>query len=139
MIKKINLDKLLAIFGVLIFAISIITFWGTFKKKSAVENQIKVIAKVIEAPEDCKEVTSRGGYCKLEYNGIIHVKKAGNKFCYMVSNKKTVEVYTNKEKDEIFFIGSYESSDFFFSFAILALAILAITKGLKTKQKIKDE
>ena len=38
MIKKINLDKLLAIFGVLIFAISIITFWGTFKKKSARNN-----------------------------------------------------------------------------------------------------
>ena len=75
-----------------------------------------------------------------------HTRGANYNFRTSTSNnlqsktyQKTVEVYTNKEKDEIFFIGSYESSDFFFSFAILALAILAITKGLKTKQKIKDE
>jgi hypothetical protein len=134
MVKK-KLDKLLVILGVLIFIISMIGFWGTLEKKKAKDNQLKVIANVIESPNDCAIITSRGGYCKLEYNGKVYVKKAGNKFCHLVSKKETVVVLTNENRDKIFFIGSYNSNDFVFSGVLLILSILAIVKGLKGKTR----
>ncbi|MFC4267685.1 hypothetical protein [Polaribacter marinivivus] len=129
---SINSNKLLLILSFLVLGISLILFWGTYEKMIVEKNQIKVYAKVIEAPEDCSSVTSRGGYCNLEYNGKIYVKKAGIKFCDLVSNKEQVLMLTNKNRNKLFFIGSYKEEDYIYSLLIFILSIIAIRQSLKS-------
>ena len=95
------------------------------------DNPIKVIAEVIEYPSDCSKISTRGGYCKLKYKGKIYIKRAGNKFCNLVSGKDTVVVLTNKNEDELLFIGEYESSQFISGFFIMIVSIIIIIKGFK--------
>lgn len=130
---SINSNKLLLFLSFLVLGISLIVFWGTYEKMIVQEDQIKVYAKVIEAPEDCSLVTSRGGYCKLEYNGKIHVEKAGIKYCDLVSNKDRVLMLTNETRDKLFFIGSYKVEDYFYGLLLFILSIIAIRKSLKSK------
>lgn len=130
---KFNANHLLFILGLLIFFISLIGFYGTYEKMIVHEKQLKVYAKVVEAPEDCDLVTSRGGYCKLEYNGKIHVEKAGIKFCELVSNKDEVLMLTNKNGEKLYFIGSYKVEDYFYVAVIFLLSIIAIRQSLKSK------
>ena len=130
---NINSNKILFLLSLLVLWISLVIFWGAYQKMIVEEQQIKVYAKVIEAPEDCRSVTSRGGYCKLEYNGKIHVEKAGIKFCELVSNKDEVLMLTNKTGEKLYFIGSYKVEDYFFGIVLFILSIVAFRQSMKSK------
>ncbi|QVY66902.1 hypothetical protein [Polaribacter sp. Q13] len=131
MFKNFNWNRLLSILGLIILVFSIIGVIETFKKKKVSELDLKVEAIILEAPEDCSTITTRSGYCTLEYNGNTYIKRAGNKYCHLVSGKETVAVLTNQNHDDIYFIGEYNQSDFISLIILLALAILSIIKGLK--------
>ncbi|MEY3499361.1 MAG: hypothetical protein RL308_1030, partial [Bacteroidota bacterium] len=43
--------------------------WGNLIDYDIYRNGIEITANIIEAPENCENISSRGGFCKLEYNG----------------------------------------------------------------------
>lgn len=131
MFKNFNWNRLLSILGLIILVMSIIGINETFEKKKVSELNIKVEANILEAPSDCSIITTRSGYCTLEFQGKSYVKRAGNKYCHLVSGKKTVTVLTNENRDDIYFIGEYNPSDFISIILLLILSILSIIKGLK--------
>ena len=95
------------------------------------KNNKVVTAKVIEAPDSCKNITKRGGYCKLLYREKIFVIKAGKKFCHLVSNREYVKMLTNEENDELIFPNKYKPIDFLFSLILFLLGVYTIVKGYK--------
>ena len=84
-IKNFVTNTLFLFGGLLIMFISCMVIWGNLIDYDIYKNGFEITANVIEAPKNCENISSRGGYCKLEYNGKIYVERAGNKFCHLVS------------------------------------------------------
>ncbi|CAA0241868.1 hypothetical protein [Tenacibaculum maritimum] len=132
MFKNFNWNILLAFSGGLIFLISIVGLWTTYNKKVINENGIKVIANIIESPINCLNIKSRkDGYCKLEWKGKVYVKRAGKKFCHLVSGKKKIEMLTDAENEKLIFVDEYDSSQFGYSFMLMLISFIVIYKGIK--------
>ena len=72
--------------GLLLILISIILFWRYIQEKNIYERSELVTLEIIESPDNCNNISTRGGYCTLKYNNDTLVKRAGNKFCLEVSN-----------------------------------------------------
>ncbi len=124
------LRNLLILGGVFIIIISSIIIWKNFVKKEIYDEGSKVEVTVLEAPSSCKNITKRRGYCKLQYNGKVYVKRAGNKFCHLVSGKKNVTMLTNGE--EIIFLQEYSGEPFVYGLILVAIGIIIIIKGYKS-------
>ncbi len=75
------------------------TIWGNLVDYDIHKNGFEITLNVIEAPKNCNNISSRRGFCKLEYNGKIYVERAGNKFCHLVSGKSKGK---NVDKQELF-------------------------------------
>ena len=131
MLKNFNWNRLLSILGFLVFLISLIILWNAFRDREINENSVKITVEVIEYPSDCSKISTRGRYCKLKYKGKVYVKRAGNKFCNLVSGKDTIVVLTNKNEDKLLFIDEYESNQFMSGFIIMIVSIIIIIKGFK--------
>ena len=98
------------------------------------ENGEQVLATIKEAPLNCKKINSRTGYCKLEFEGKIYIKRAGKKFCHLVSNRKVVKVLTDENRTNLLFPEEYESSQFTVAFIMMFISLLIIFKGLFPKK-----
>lgn len=115
----------------LMVVVSFMIIWKTFEKKNITETGKTVSVDVIEAPADCSKVTTRTGYCKLRYKGEIFGKRAGNKFCSLVSKNTVVSMLTNEDEDVFLFIDEYDPIEFLYSIAIIFIAIIIGIKGLR--------
>lgn len=131
MLKNFNWNRLLSILGFIVFFISLIILSNAFKQREMNENPIKVTVEIIESPSDCSKITTRGGYCKLKYKGKVYVKRAGNKFCHLVSGKDTVVVLTNKSQDKLLFVDEYDSNQFIYGIFIMIVSIVIVIKGFR--------
>lgn len=117
--------------------ISCMVIWGNLIDYDIYRNGIEITANVIEAPEDCENISSRGGFCKLEYNGKIYVERAGNKFCHLVSGKKKVKMLTNKNFSNLMFPDEFNDFEFASGFILFAFAIFLIVKNKKKKKDLE--
>jgi hypothetical protein len=115
--------------------ISSMVIWGNLIDLDIHQNGIEITTNIIEAPENCKNISSRGGYCKLEYNGKIYVKRAGNKFCHLVSGKTEVKMLTNKDYTSLIFPDEFNNFEFSSGFILLAFSIFLMIKNYKDKKK----
>ena len=111
-IKNLITNNLLALGGFVMLFISCMVIWGNLIDYDVYKNGFEITVNVIEAPENCDNISSRGGFCKLEYNGKIYIEKAGNKFCYLVSGKKQVKMLTNKNLSALIFPGDFNDFEF---------------------------
>lgn len=131
MILKVKfLRNLLTLVGAFIILISSVIIWKNFIKKSIHDKGRKVEVIVLEAPSSCENITKRGGYCKLEYNGRVHVKRAGNKFCHLVSGKENVTMLTNGK--EVIFLQEYSGAPFVYGLILVVIGIIVMIKGYKS-------
>ena len=117
--------------------ISCMGIWGNLIDYDIYRNGIEITANVIEAPEDCENISSRGGFCKLEYNGKIYVERAGNKFCHLVSGKTKVKMLTNKNYSDLMFPDEFNDFEFASGFILLAFAIFLIIRNFKQKKVLE--
>ena len=129
----------LTVAGFVVLFIGTMVTWGNLIDYNIYKNGFPVIAKVIEAPTDCNNISSRGGYCTLEYKNKKYVIKAGNKFCYLVSGQKTVEMHTDKEGTDLSFPSEFTYFEFYSGFLILAFGLFCIIKYYKPLSIIKQE
>lgn len=125
--------------GIFVIIISCIILWRHDLEKRITERNEIVTVEVIEAPENCGNLPSRGGYCKLKFNNEIFSKKAGNKFCNHVSGKKTTKMLTNKSKDIIIFIDEYDKTELFYGLLLLALGLYTTFYHKIHKNKLKSK
>ncbi|TKC00882.1 hypothetical protein [Pedobacter cryophilus] len=125
--------NLLLLGGILMLFISCMAIWGNLVDYDIYRNGFEITANVIEAPENCDDISSRGGFCKLEYNGKIYVEKAGNKFCHLVSGKNKVKMLTNKNFSELIFPNEFNDFEFASGFLLLAFALFLIIKNFVKK------
>ncbi len=139
MIKKMALNILLRAGSILIIIVSCMLIWKTYTKKIINETGIEVLVKIIESPRSCENITTRTGYCKLEYNGEIFIKRAGNKFCHFVSGEKTVKMLTNEKKDELLFIGEYDPTQYLYAIILFMIGVIIIIKNFKANKKYDIE
>ena len=130
-IKNSILRKVFFVGCLLMIVVSLGIIKKTFEKKTISEYGKIVIVNVIEAPANCSEVTTRGGYCKLRYNGEVFGKKAGIKFCSLVSKNTTVSMLTNEDQDVFLFVDEYDPMQFLYAIAIFLIAIIIGIKGLR--------
>ncbi len=130
-IKNLITNNLLALGGFVMLFISCMGIWGNLIDYDIYKNGFEITANVIEAPENCDIISSRGGFCKLEYNGKIYIEKAGNKFCYLVSGKKQVKMLTNKNLSALIFPGEFNDFEFASGFILLGFAIFLFVKNFK--------
>lgn len=115
----------------LMIVVSLGLIWKSFERRTITERGKTIIANIVEAPADCSELTTRGGYCKLKYNGKVFGKKAGIKFCSLVSKNTTVSMLTNEDEDVFLFVDEYDPIEFLYSIAIIIIAIIIGIKGLR--------
>lgn len=130
-------NNLLLIAGILMLFISCMGIWGNLIDYDIYRNGIEITANIIEAPENCENISSRGGFCKLEYNGKIYVERAGNKFCHLVSGKTEVKMLTNENFSDLIFPDEFNNFEFGSGFILLAFAIFLIIKNFKQKKVLK--
>lgn len=126
--KKKWLNGLFLIGVILMMIVSATIIYKTFEKKTIIEDGKKVIAKVIEAPNSCDDLGRRPPYSKLKYNDQIFVKKTGNESCYLVSQRESVEMYTNKNEDELIFPNEYDPMQFLYGTLLFIIAAIITVK-----------
>ena len=126
-------QNILAIGGLILLFISLMIIWGNLTDYNIIKKGFEVTANVIEAPSDCKNVSSRGGFCKLEYKNKIYVVKAGKKFCHLVSQQKNVEMLTNQDGSKLLFHDEFNDFEFASGFIVFALAMFFILKNFFLK------
>lgn len=112
--------------------VAFLLIYKTYEKKEIVEANMIVIMDVIEAPLSCRNLSTRGGYCKLLFKGEIYGKKAGNKFCYLVSDNNQVRMLSNKDQDNFIFEGEYDPMQFVFAFLLIFIGVIILIKDNKT-------
>lgn len=95
------------------------------------ESKIYIEATILEAPYDCSNISSRAGFCKLKYNDKVFVKRAGNKFCHLVTGKEKVKMLTNKDGDVLLFPNEFSFNDIVLAFLLCLLSIFCLFRGLK--------
>ncbi|MFY8181749.1 MAG: hypothetical protein ACOVLG_08225 [Flavobacterium sp.] len=130
-------NNLLLFGGIVVLFMSSMVIWGNLIDYDIYRNGIEITANIIEAPEDCENISSRGGFCKLEYNGKIYVERAGNKFCHLVSGKKKVKMLTNENSSDLIFPDEFNNFEFASGFILLAFAIFVIIKNFKQKKVLE--
>lgn len=118
-------------------AIGAMLIWQTDQERKITELNIIVTVQIIEAPLSCKEVTTRGGYCKLKYNEEIFGKKAGIKFCPLLEGKTDVNMLSNEEGTKLLFPEEYQSQDYIFATLLCLISVIIFLQGLKLP-KIKQ-
>ena len=124
-----NWLNIVFLLGVALMAtVSCIIILKTFEKKYITEENLEVIAKIIEAPSSCKNLGRRPPYSKIEYNDQIFIKKTGNEFCHLVSKKDSVKMLTNKKGDELLFPNEYNPTQFVYGSLLLLTAIIITVK-----------
>ena len=131
--------NLLPIGGLFLLFISIMGAWGDVIDYNIHKNGFSIIAKVIEAPIDCDNISRRGGFCKLEYNEKIYTKKAGRKFCHLVSGQETVKMITNKDADSLLFPDEFSDFEFVSPFILLVFALFVMIKYYVPLSKINGD
>lgn len=130
-------NNLLLFGGIVVLFMSSMVIWGNLIDYDIYRNGIEITANIIEAPKDCENISSRGGFCKLEYNGKIYVERAGNKFCHLVSGKKKVKMLTNENSSDLIFPDEFNNFEFASGFILLAFAIFVIIKNFKQKKVLE--
>ena len=131
--------NLLPLGGLFILFISVMVAWGNFIDYDIHKNGFPVTAQVVEAPIDCDNISRRGGFCKLEYNGKIYVEKAGRKFCHLVSGKETVKMITNNEAESLLFPDEFSDFEFVSPFILLVFALFVMIKYYVPLSKINGD
>ena len=126
---KKNWLNIVFVLGVAIMMIvSCIIILKTFEKKTITEENIEVVAKIIEAPSSCEYLGRRPPYSRIEYNNQIFIKKTGNQFCHLVSKKDSVRMLTNRKGDELLFPNEYDPMQFMYASLLLLIAIVITIK-----------
>lgn len=126
--KKKWFDGLFFIGVILMTIVSVTIIYKTFEKKTIIEEGVQVVAEVIEAPNSCIDLGRRPPYSKLKYNNQIFVKKTGNESCYLVSQKDSVKMFTNKNGDELIFPNEYDPMQFLYGTLLLIIAAFITIK-----------
>lgn len=126
------ISKGLKIGAGLMISVSFLLIYNTFEKKEMVDANMIVILDVIEAPLSCRNLSTRGGYCKLLFKGEIYGKKAGNKFCHLVSDNNQVRMLSNKDQDNFIFEGEYDPMQFVFASLLIFIGVIILIKDNKT-------
>jgi hypothetical protein len=122
-------NKILIFLSSLLLLVSLVILKGVKDREGVHLDNNQVFVNVVEAPKDCSKITSKGGYCTLEYNGKLYTKRAGNKFCYLVSNRETVKMLISGNSERLLFLDEYDSTDYLFGFIIMFLSIIFIIVG----------
>lgn len=104
---------------------------GLVKKEITEENRV-VSAQIIETPKDCDDLGRRGGFYKLQYNGMVFVKRGNRLICETVIGKNKLEVLTNAEMDKLVFLNEYEeSNDLLYGILLGLFGTVIVYKGWK--------
>ena len=98
--------NLLPIGGLFLLFISIMVTWGNVIDYNVYKNGFLINATVLEAPVSCENISSRGGFCTLEYKGNKYITRAGKKFCYLVSGQKSVQMITDENSKYVNSLGN---------------------------------
>jgi hypothetical protein len=130
--------NLLPIGGLFLLFISIMGTWGNVIDYNVYKNGFLVNATVIEAPVSCENISSRGGFCTLEYNGNKYITRAGKKFCYLVSGQKSVQMITDKNATKLLFPNEFTYFEFSSGFILMAIALIIIVKKFIPLSKINS-
>jgi len=118
--------------GLLVVIISLLSFFDTWNAMKIIDKGKKVEAIVVESPTNCNNITSRNGFCKLKYNQKLYNKRTkGEKYCNLVSGKKTVSMLTDEDESKLLFPGEYNPAIFIYSFVMLLLSVWFFSKGYK--------
>jgi len=129
--------NLLPIGGLFLFFISFMVVWGNLIDYNIYKNGFPVKAVVVEAPVSCENISSRGGFCTLEYKGNKYITRAGNKFCYLVSGQKSVQMITDKNAIKLLFPDEFTYFEFLSGFILMAFALYVIISKFVPLSKIK--
>lgn len=130
--------NLLFIGGLFVLFISIMASWGNSIDYTIYKNGFLVNATVIEAPANCETIGSRGGFCTLEYNGKRYITRAGNKFCYLVSGQKSVQMIADKNATKLLFPNEFTYFEFSSGFILMAFAFFIMIKYFVPLSTIKN-
>lgn len=130
--------NLLPIGGLFLLFISIMVTWGNMIDYNVYKNGFLVNATVIEAPVSCENISSRGGFCTLEYDGNKYITRAGKKFCYLVSGQKSVQMITDKNATKLLFPNEFTYFEFSSGFILMAIALIIIVKKFIPLSKINS-
>ncbi|RXR18889.1 hypothetical protein [Flavobacterium stagni] len=133
--KNLIYNNLLFIAGLILLFISSMVIWGNLVDYDIYKNGFEITVNVIDAPENCDNVSSRGGFCKLEYNGKVYVVRAGNKYCSLVSGQSKVKMLTDKSATKLQFPEEFNSFEYYSGFILLAFSIYVIVKGYMIRIK----
>ena len=125
--------------GFVLLFIGTMATWGKLIDYNIYKNGFPIIAKVLEAPTDCNKISSRGGYCTLEYQNRKYVIKAGHKFCYLVSGQKTVKMLTDVDGTDLSFPSEFTYSELFLGFLFFIFGLFCVIKYYKSLSVIKQE
>lgn len=130
--------NLLPIGGLFLLFISIMITWGNVEDYNVYNNGFLVNANILEAPNNCDKISSRGGFCTLEYNGNKYITRAGKKFCYLVSGQKSVQMITDKKATKLLFPNEFTYFEFFSGFILMAIALVIIITKFVPLSKINS-
>lgn len=134
--RKNWLDILFFIGVLLMVVISAVILFKTFEKKEIISENIEVVAEVLESPNSCEDLGRRPPYSKIKYRDKVFIKKTGNNICHLVSQKKFVKMYSNKNGDEIIFLEEYDPMQFLYAILIFVIAVgISIRKFYSKKTK----
>ena len=132
LIKVFNTGLIHFLFGIFSFAIGFLSIFSTWENKNIIENGLTVEVTVLESPDDCSKIRSRTSFCKLQYREKVFIKRTkGKKYCYLVSGKDTVVMYSNENYNKFLFPKEYNPVIFVFGFFMLGLSFWFFKKVLK--------
>ncbi len=118
--------NLLPLGALFLLFISIMVSWGNIIDYNVYKSGFQVKVKILEAPTNCENISSRGGFCTLEYKGKKYIVRAGKKFCYLVSGQDTVTMITDKNSTKLLFPDEFTYFEFFSGFILMAFALIII-------------
>lgn len=130
--------NLLPIGGLFLFFISFMGVWGNLIDYNIYINGFFVNATILEAPVTCENISSRGGFCTLEYKGNKYITRAGNKFCHLVSGQNSVQMITDRNAAKLLFPNEFTYFEFLSGFVLLAFALYVIISKFIPLSKIKE-
>lgn len=127
----INRIGILSLLSIILLIISLFSIRSNYQKMRIDESKVYIEATIIEAPANCSNISSRGGFCKLKYKDKVFVKRAGNKFCHLVAGKEKVKMLTNKNSDILLFPNEFSFSNIVLAFLLSFFSVFCFFKGLK--------
>lgn len=130
--------NLLPIGGLFLLFISIMITWGNMTDYNVYKNGSIVNVNILEAPGNCEKISSRGGFCTLEYKGNKYIVRAGKKFCHLVSGQQTTQMITDKNATKLLFPNEFTYFEFSSGFILMAIALIVIIKKFIPLSKINS-